>query len=66
MVNKCTSCVTLPECFKPYIIEVFIERPSSLSGRSETYSNYKSHNTVKFLVLLQLSSLGLNVGVAKY
>lgn len=46
---------TLPECFKPdytctiCIIdcsEVFIKRPSSLSARSETYSNYKSHNTL--------------------
>ena len=50
---------TLSECFKlnytrtTCIVdcsEVFIERPSSLSARSETYSNYKSHNTVKFLV----------------
>ncbi len=50
---------TLPECFKEkyihttYIIdcsEIFIERPSSLSARAETFSNYKHHNTVKFLV----------------
>ena len=51
---------TLPECFKLHyprtcIIdcsEVFIERASSLSARSETYSNYKSHNTAKFLVAI--------------
>ena len=50
---------TLPACFRPKYTrttciidcsEIFIERPSSLSARAETYSNYKSHNTVKFLV----------------
>ena len=50
---------TLPSCFKPLypratcIIdcsEIFIERASSLSARSETYSSYKSHNTAKFFV----------------
>lgn len=30
--------------------EIFIERPSVLKARSQTYSNYKRHNTVKFLV----------------
>lgn len=30
--------------------EVFIERPTSLQTRAITYSHYKSHNTVKFLV----------------
>ena len=49
----------LPECFKgkykhtTCIIdcsEVFIERPTSLLARSQTYSTYKGHNTVKFLV----------------
>jgi hypothetical protein len=52
---------TLPESFKPHyrhatcIIdcsEVFIERPTSLTARAQTYSNYKSHNTVKFLVAI--------------
>ena len=51
----------LPDCFKPKYMrttciidcsEVFIERPSSLSARAETYSNYKSHNTVKFLIAI--------------
>ena len=32
--------------------EIFIERPSSLSARAETYSTYKSHNTVKFLIAI--------------
>lgn len=49
----------LPDCFKPTyskttcIIdcsEIFIERATSLSARSQTYSNYKSHNTAKFLI----------------
>jgi len=30
--------------------EVFIEQPSSLLARAQTYSNYKKHNTVKFLI----------------
>ena len=60
---------TLPDCFKSKypratcIIdcsEVFIERATSLSARSETYSNYKSHNTAKFLVaIVQLVQLFL-------
>ncbi|XP_072146248.1 uncharacterized protein [Dermacentor andersoni] len=33
------------DCF-----EVFIERPSSMLARSHTWSNYKSHNTVKHLM----------------
>ena len=30
--------------------EIFIETPHNFSARSATYSNYKKHNTVKFLV----------------
>uniref|UniRef100_A0A8C2G091 Uncharacterized protein n=1 Tax=Cyprinus carpio TaxID=7962 RepID=A0A8C2G091_CYPCA len=30
--------------------KIFIDRPTSLSARAMTYSNYKSHNTIKFLV----------------
>ncbi|PFX28408.1 hypothetical protein AWC38_SpisGene6876 [Stylophora pistillata] len=33
------------DCF-----EVYIERPSSLIARAMTWSNYKHHNTVKFLI----------------
>ena len=33
------------DCF-----EVFVERPSSLIARAMTWSNYKHHNTVKFLI----------------
>ena len=47
---------TLPACFKSQysratcIIDcskIFIQQPTSLTARSQTYSNYKSHNTVK-------------------
>ena len=39
------KCVSIIDCF-----EVFIEKPSNLKARCETYSSYKSHNTVKFLM----------------
>ena len=63
---------TIPDCFKPKysrttcIIdcsEIFIQRPSSLSARAETYSNYKSHNTVKFLIAI--SPTGAIIFVSK-
>lgn len=50
---------TLPECFrskfgKAVVIidctEVFIERATNLLARSQTWSNYKSHNTIKYLL----------------
>ena len=35
------------------IIKVFqCERPKSLKARAQTWSNYKHHNTVKFLVAI--------------
>ena len=33
-----------------HCFEVFCERPKSLKARAQTYSNYKHHNTVKFLI----------------
>lgn len=33
------------DCF-----EIFIDRPSDLKARAQTYSFYKSHNTVKYLI----------------
>ena len=33
------------DCF-----EVFCERPRDLMARAQTYSHYKHHNTVKFLI----------------
>ena len=52
---------TLPDCFKALYAratciidcsEIFIERATSLSARSEIYSNYKSHNTAKFFIAI--------------
>ena len=49
----------MPSCFKPRYAkvvciidctEVFIQRPTSLAPRGQTYSNCKNHNTIKFLV----------------
>ena len=37
--------VLIIDCF-----EVFIKRPASLLARAQTYSNYKKHNTMKFLI----------------
>ena len=39
------KCVLIIDCF-----EVFIEQPVSLLARAQTYSNYKKHNTIKFLI----------------
>ena len=39
------KCVSIIDCF-----EIFIERPSNLDSKAQTYSNYKSHNTVKYLI----------------
>ena len=33
------------DCF-----EVFIERPKKLDAQTATWSDYKSHNTIKFLI----------------
>ncbi|XP_077547468.1 uncharacterized protein LOC144159692, partial [Haemaphysalis longicornis] len=40
-----TQVAVILDCF-----EVFIERPSSMLPRSQTWSKYKNHNTVKFLI----------------
>ncbi|KAK0154650.1 hypothetical protein N1851_003038 [Merluccius polli] len=49
----------MPNCFKRKYkrcrciidcTEIFINRPTNLTARAQTYSNYKSHNTVKYLV----------------
>lgn len=39
------KCAVIIDCF-----EVFIERPSNLIARAETWSSYKHHNTIKFLI----------------
>lgn len=51
---------TMPVCFqyafrkKVTVVidcfELFIERPSSLLARAQTFSSYKHHNTIKILI----------------
>lgn len=51
--------MNMPQIFKDFYprtrciidcYEIFIERPCAYQARAKTYSNYKKHNTVKFLV----------------
>ena len=35
--------------------EIFIERPFAYEARGKTYSNYKKHNTAKFLIAISPS-----------
>ena len=39
------KCVVIIDCF-----EIFLERPTNLLARAQTYSSYKHHNTVKYLI----------------
>ena len=41
----CPNCVVIIDCF-----EIFLERPTNLLARAQTYSSYKHHNTVKCLI----------------
>ena len=49
---------TMPIAFKKFgkriviidCFEIFMERPSTLKARAQTWSNYKHHNTCKFLI----------------
>lgn len=51
---------TMPLCFKQSFgskvaviidcFEIFVDRPSNLLARTETWSQYKHHNTAKFLI----------------
>jgi hypothetical protein len=41
------SCRCVIDCS-----EIFIETPLNFKARSQTYSNYKKHNTVKFLIAI--------------
>jgi len=38
-------CVVIIDCF-----EIFVDRPTDLLARAQTYSQYKHHNTVKYLI----------------
>ncbi|XP_002731860.1 uncharacterized protein LOC100372863, partial [Saccoglossus kowalevskii] len=44
-VNFGKKVAVIIDCF-----EVFIDRPSNLMARAQTWSSYKHHNTVKFLI----------------
>jgi DDE superfamily endonuclease len=58
--SKEITAQTLPLSFRNFpnirciidCTEVFIDRASSLSVQAQTFSNYKHHNTVKFLVAI--------------
>lgn len=39
------KCVCIIDCF-----EIFMDRPIKIKERASTYSSYKSHNTVKYLI----------------
>ena len=39
------NCVVIIDCF-----EIFMNRPTNLLARAQTYSQYKHHNTVKYLI----------------
>ena len=43
--RKFKNCIVIIDCFKN-----FIERPSDLLARAQTWSNYKAHNTIKYLI----------------
>ena len=43
--KKFCKCIVVIDCF-----EVFMERPKRLMARAQTWSNYKHHNTIKFLI----------------
>ena len=43
--EKFRKCTIIIDCFK-----IFIERPTSLLARAQTWSNYKKHNTIKYLI----------------
>ena len=54
IVRKTLPCIFKPKFSKVVSIidctEIFIERPVNLLARAQTFSNYKKHNTVKFLI----------------
>ena len=58
-LSQAISRINLPPIFKELYpntrciidcTEIFIERPYAFKPRSQTYSNYKKHNTIKLLI----------------
>ena len=43
--NKFPNLTCIIDCF-----EIFLQKPKAPTAQSQTYSSYKSHNTIKFLV----------------
>ena len=43
--KHCPECTVIIDCF-----EIFIDRPTALLARAQTYSSYKHHNTAKYLI----------------
>ena len=43
--KHCPRCTVIIDCF-----EIFIERPSNQLAKAQTFSTYKHHNTVKYLI----------------
>ena len=43
--KHCPKCVVIIDCF-----ENFLERPTNLLARAQTYLSYKHHNTAKYLI----------------
>ena len=43
--------------------EICIEIPTGFDARAQTYSNYKKHDTIKFLLLVAQIHSSPNVGV---
>lgn len=39
------DCISIIDCF-----EIFMETPSDLKAKCQTYSKYKAHNTMKYLI----------------
>ena len=43
--KHCPNCVVIIDCF-----EIFLDRPLNPLARAQTFSSYKHHNTVKYLI----------------
>ena len=43
--KHCPRCVIIIDCF-----EIFMDRPTALLARAQTFLSYKHHNTIKYLI----------------
>ena len=44
-LKYCLNCVVIIDCF-----EIFLDHPLNPLARAQTFSSYKRHNTVKYLI----------------